>query len=347
LKPKPAAAVSAGGGENMEQERGPAEVLAATEERAEKAEAKAAEESAKVDEMTARMMAMESSFNNLRKEVGGEAVRSKTRSKSRDRSRSRDRSSVRSKSRSAGRKEKDKDRSEERRERDKFRRERNRQRSRSRSRSRTRSRSSSRRRSKRRTERKLVKFEEALKELKEGASWRKVGNAKQAEFNNSVKRVLVCDMRNALVDHFGKEENVPASMRTIVETGEKEIDDRNLDLRRADATTWKAVECLKRNPLCKSEEDEKKWEKAVNKAEAETRKLNLGREGYRQRSYGEGYGGYDGGRGGYGRGGYGGYGGGGGYDGASFTGQARGCYECGQFDHKKAQCPKLVREGGK
>ena len=130
------------------------------------------------------------------------------------------------------------------------------------------------------------------------------------------------DMRNAFVDHFGKEEDVPVSFKKVVETGEKEFDDRNLDLRRSDATSWRAVENFKRNPLCKTDEEEKKWEKAVRKAEDEGKKVpKLSRGGFRQRNYsadgGRGSGGYSGGRVGYGAGrgsyggGRGGYGGGG------------------------------------
>ena len=169
------------------------------------------------------------------------------------------------------------------------------------------SRSSSRRRDRKKTERDLAKFERNLRELKEGSAWKKVGNQRQAEFNNLVRRILVDDMKNAFVDHFGKEEDVPVSFKKVVETGEKEFDDQNLDLRRSDATSWRAVENFKRNPLCKTDKEEKKWEKAVRKAEDEAKKVpKLGRGGFRQRNYsvdgGRGGGGYGGGRGGYGAG---------------------------------------------
>ena len=51
-----------------------------------------------------------------------------------------------------------------------------------------------------------------------------------------------------------------------------DFEKRTLDLRCADATTLWAVDNCKRNPLCKTDEDEKKWEKAVKKTEDEAKK---------------------------------------------------------------------------
>ena len=222
-----------------------AEALMAAEERAERAEAMAVEKQAKGDQMGQRMLLLEAALKGAKEksvrrrdgaEVPGER-RDRSPSKSKSGSRYRDR---RGASRSTSGEDRRSRRSWERRSRSRGRRSRScghRSRSRGRRsrsqgrrsrsrgyRSRSRSRSSSRRRERRKTTRDLAKFERNLRELKEGSAWKKVGNQRQAEFNNQVKRILVDDMRKALVDHFGKEEDVPVSTKKVVEAGEKDFD---------------------------------------------------------------------------------------------------------------------------
>ena len=234
-------------GEVLQVDCDPADALLAAEERAERAEARAAEELAKGDEMGQKVAALEAALKDAREKVprrqegpevppeGGDEVSPgrRDRSPSRSRSVSRDRYRRRGSRSKSGEEPRSRmswgrrSRSRGRRSRSKGYRSRSR-RGRSRSRGRgsgSKSRSSSRRRDRKKTERDLAKFERNLRELKEGSAWKKVGNQRQAEFNNLVRRILVDDMKNAFVDHFGKEEDVPVSFKKVVETGEKEFDD--------------------------------------------------------------------------------------------------------------------------
>ena len=164
---------------------------------------------------------------------------------------------------------------------------------------------------------------------KSNLSWLKETNRKQHEYNMGVRGILVEDLAVELAKHFVDGE-IPVSVKAVIEKGEKAIDERTVDLRRADKVSWRAVELMKQDPLCNNESEDKRWRRACKEDEEERKKKRetgaaargRGRGGRgasfggRGASYGGGYGhgGRGGGYGGRG-GGYGGRGGGfGGYD---------------------------------
>ena len=160
--------------------------------------------------------------------------------------------------------------------------------------------------------------------------WDKETNKRQHEYNMGVKSVLVEDLRVELVKFF-KDAEMPDNIKELLSKGEKMIEDRTADLRRADKVSWRAVELFKQDELCDNESDEKRWKRACKEEDEEKKKK---KEQMTARGRGRGgRGGFSGGfGGGYGRGGRGGFGGrgayGGGY-GGGYGGQAYGGYGAG------------------
>ena len=106
---------------------------------------------------------------------------------------------------------------------------------------------------------------------KSNLSWLKETNRKQYEYNMGVQGVLVEDLAVELGKHFVDGE-IPVSVKAVIEKGEKLIDERTVDLRRADKVSWRAVELMKQDPLCNNECEDKKWRRACKEEEEERKK---------------------------------------------------------------------------
>ena len=264
---------------------------------------------AKLLEMQAQAKAAEAKIVALQEEAARSPSRSKSRSRSKrswdarrrpkeqrtrdKRSRSRDR-----RSRSRGRRSRSRDR-----------------RSKSGSRSRSGNRRPRDRKARSRDRRSRSRSRELLRRMERmeekarttAVKWDKLANEKQFLYLEQLKAVVVGDMVVELERLFT--DGMPASLQTVLERGKQLFKDRVDDLRRADKYSWRVNELFHRNPLCESENDEKRLKRAV-KDEEDEKKSKSGT------SRGRGGGGKffrGGARGGYGsfggaRGGYGGYG---------------------------------------
>ena len=62
-----------------------------------------------------------------------------------------------------------------------------------------------------------------------------------------------------LEEYFGSKRKVPANIEAVVRKGEKKINSRINVLRMADRVSWLFVEKYEADPLCKGEEDDRKW----------------------------------------------------------------------------------------
>ena len=131
--------------------------------------------------------------------------------------------------------------------------------------------------------RKLRKLEDEMKKLKEkNQPWNKKNHEKQAEFNATVKETLVLKMEESLEEYFQGRE-VPPELSEVLEAGKKLLDQRERELRMADAASWLAVERYRQNPLCLDDADEKRWARARREAETEVDKKKKKFESERQR----------------------------------------------------------------
>ena len=63
--------------------------------------------------------------------------------------------------------------------------------------------------------------------------------------------------------------NVPAKMEAVVRRGEEKVDERLKMLMMADKVSWLAMDKYVVDPLCKDEEDDKSWKKAVRDAKGD------------------------------------------------------------------------------
>ena len=69
---------------------------------------------------------------------------------------------------------------------------------------------------------------------------------------------------------------IPTTVNGLLAQGKQKLNARNLDLRRADDAGWDAVEQFHRDPLCSTEDQEKRWKKAKKEAREGKRKEDLG-----------------------------------------------------------------------
>ena len=266
---------------------------------------------AKLQEVALRARAAEAEVRRLQEAAAAARSRSRSASKRSWDGRGR-RRTRRSESRSRSRGSRDKrTRSRDRRSGD--RRSRDRKRSRSRSRDRRRSkRSRSRSRSKD-LQRRMDKMEEKV--ALAAKTWKKVSNQKQFEWNEELKAVVVGDMQVALEGVFT--DQMPLSLTNVLARGREMFKERADDLRRADKYSWRVNELYKRDPLCETENDEKRLRRAVKDEEDEKKvksAVQRGKAGGGRSFRGAGgRGGFGGGRGGAGYGGGFGFGGGRGY----------------------------------
>jgi len=139
-------------------------------------------------------------------------------------------------------------------------------------------------RSKDREEEELSKVERVARRIaqeeiksRDGKKWNKVGNQKQYDFNAEV-----IQNGEELVETLEKEFQgmscpVPTSVEQIMKKGIEMMTKRNMDLRRADDAGWDAVEMYHRDPLCDTENDEKRWKKAKLEAKEKREKEKLRR----------------------------------------------------------------------
>ena len=117
--------------------------------------------------------------------------------------------------------------------------------------------------------RKIVKDEIRSRD---GQTWNRTGNLKQFEFNSDVLTVQE-DLGVALEKFFqGVGMEIPSSVNGILAQGKQKLNERNLDLRRADDAGWDAVEQFHRDPLCSTEDQEKRWKKAKKEAQEKREK---------------------------------------------------------------------------
>ena len=141
---------------------------------------------------------------------------------------------------------------------------------------------------------------------------------------------MVEDFRLVLENYFGeKNMEVPRCIEEAVKKGEKKIEERIKMLRLADKASWLALDKYVTDPLCNTEEDDRKWKKAVREAKEEAESKRKGSFGSRGQTYGQrdGYRRQEEGR----------------NDSRDDrTGQRkkeeRTCHSCGKVGHLRAQC---------
>ena len=81
-----------------------------------------------------------------------------------------------------------------------------------------------------------------------------------------VRQLVVDDYQMVLEDYFGGKKKIPAKMEAVVRRGEEKIDEMLKMLKMADKVSWLVVYEYVADPLCKNEEDDKRWKKAVREA---------------------------------------------------------------------------------
>ena len=79
-----------------------------------------------------------------------------------------------------------------------------------------------------------------------------------------------------LDEYFGGKKNIPAKMEAVVRQGEEKIDERLQMLKMMDKVSWLAVDEYVADPLCKDEEDDKRWKKAVREAKEDAQSRRRG-----------------------------------------------------------------------
>ena len=126
---------------------------------------------------------------------------------------------------------------------------------------------------------KMERMEEKLRYLQNGRKWSSQANEKQYLHQCELRSIVVEDFHAVLEHYFGsKGKEVPASIEEVVKRGERKIDERIKCLRLVDKASWLAVDHYVRDPLCSTEEDDRKWKRAVKEAkeEVENRRRNNG-----------------------------------------------------------------------
>ena len=123
----------------------------------------------------------------------------------------------------------------------------------------------------------MERMEEKLKYLQTGRRWNSASNEKQYIHQAELKSIVVDDFRMELERHFGaRGKEVPANLEAVVKRGEEKIEERIKCLKLADKSSWLAVDHYIRDPLCQTDEDDRRWKRA--KEEMESRKKNPGRQ---------------------------------------------------------------------
>ena len=115
-----------------------------------------------------------------------------------------------------------------------------------------------------RAERVNVKLEAKEKEKK--FKFSKPGCEKQFRFNSKMKDLFGDDLKAELEVHFKK--GLPKGVGVLVKEAEKEIDDRNLEIKVADEFGFKAMDGFTKEDLARDDKEEKKI-KALRKEKRE------------------------------------------------------------------------------
>ena len=175
---------------------------------------------------------------------------------------------------------------------------------------------------------KMERMEEKLKYLQTGRRWNSASNEKQFIHQAELKSIVIDDFRMELERHFGaRGREVPASIEEVIKRGEEKIEERIKCLKLADKSSWLAVDHYVRDPLCQTDEDDRRWKRAIREAkeEMESRKKNPGRQNNdRQRD-------------GFKK------------DGFKSVGsekETRACHRCGKSGHLKRDCRSTFGKDG-
>ena len=177
---------------------------------------------------------------------------------------------------------------------------------------------------------KMERMAEKLKYLESGRKWNSQANEKQFIYQCKLRSIVVEDFRLVLENYFGeKNMEVPRCIEEAVKRGEKKIEERIKMLRLANKASWLDVDKYVTDPMCSTEEDDRKWKKAVREAKEEAENKRKGSFGSRGQTYGQkdGYRKREDGRNDSRDD----------RDGQSKK-EGRTCHRCGKIGHLRAQC---------
>ena len=115
-----------------------------------------------------------------------------------------------------------------------------------------------------------------VKEKEKKFKFSKPGCEKQFKFNSKMKELFGDDLKAELGKHF--KEGLPEGVGVLVKEAEKEIDDRNLEIKVADKFGFRAMEDFIKEDLARDDKEEKKI-KALRKEKREREEKFKGRGG--------------------------------------------------------------------